>query len=100
MTLHTPGTEPAGTTEHSQVSSIIIREFEGERTSPTRTIRIPVKVFTVAASLVPHRVREELAKQGIDLDAIRQAASEISSPVTLVEVEEHEKQRRIVVSLE
>jgi len=100
MTLHTPSTGSAGAVDPGQVTSIFIREYDGESTTPSRTIRIPVKVFTVAASLVPHRVREELAKQGIDLDGIRQAASEITSPVTLVEVEEHEKQRRIVVSLE
>ena len=100
MTRPLPGTESTGDAHAEPVTSLLIREFDAQDATPKRTIRIPVKVFTVAATLLPRRVREELAKEGIDLDGIRQAAAEIRSPVTLIEVDDHEKQRRIVVSLE
>ena len=100
MTLHLPGTGPEAAEPAGRITHLVMREFDAEGTSPTRTIRTPVKVFTIATSLVPHRVRDELARDGIDLDGIRQAAGELRSPVTLIEVEEHEKHRKIVVSLE
>lgn len=100
MTLHSTGSEPPAGAAPSRITHIIIRELDAADGTPKRTIRIPVKVFTVASKLVPRVAREAMAKEGIDLDAIAQAAREIDSPVTLVEVEDHEKGRRIVVSLE
>jgi hypothetical protein len=98
MTLHSP--VPAEAAPDGPITSVAIREFDPGSATPIRTIRVPVKVFTLASALVPRRVRDELAKEGFDLEGILQAAREIRSPVTLVEVEEHQKGRKIVVSLE
>ncbi|HKJ00405.1 MAG TPA: hypothetical protein VKB51_18170 [bacterium] len=100
MTLNvhesTPVTaEPAGTVTH-----LAIREFEPGSGTPLRTIRIPVKVFSIAARLVPARIREEMAKEGFDLDGILQAARDIHSPTTLAEIEEHKTGKKTVVALE
>ena len=102
MTLDTHPLTPerAETGAASQITNIAIREFETGSASPIRTIHIPVKVFSIASSLVPRRIREEMVKEGFDLDGILEAAREIRSPVTLVEVEEHQKGRKIVISLE
>jgi hypothetical protein len=100
MTLNLNASAGVGTAPEHPITHIVIREFEPGTELPARTIRIPVKVFSIAATLVPGRVREELAKEGFDLDAILQAARDIHSPVTLVEVEDHEKRRKIVISLE
>ena len=84
----------------AHVTRITIREFELGSDQAARTIRIPVKVFAIASTLMPRRVREELAKQGFDVDELLRAARQIEAPETLVEVEDHEKRRRYVIALE
>lgn len=100
MTLNVQ--RPEGTESHTgfAVSRLAIREYEVGGSAPVRTIRIPMRVFSIAAALVPGRIREELAKEGFDLNSILHAAREIHTPETLVEVEDHRTGRRIVVALE
>jgi hypothetical protein len=92
--------EPAPAAAVGPVTTLAIREFDRQASQPARTIRVPLKVFSIAASLVPRPVRAKLEAEGFDLDAIREAAAKVEGPATLVEVEDHEQQRRIVVSLE
>jgi hypothetical protein len=91
---------PAEAPATGPVTRFTIREYAIGRDAPTRTIRIPTRVLTLAARFVPRKAREELEQHGIEVDAILQAAREIQSPTVLVEIEEHDKGRRIVVALE
>jgi hypothetical protein len=95
---HVPA--PAAPQAEPQVTHIVIRESESGSAAPIRTVRIPVKVFSIAARLVPRVVREAMEQEGFDLDAMLAAAREIRSPTVLAEIEEHEKRRRIVIALE
>lgn len=100
MVMNTHQPERAKAAPKSGVTHLSIREFDPDNGEPARTIRIPVRVFSLAATLVPGRIRQELAKEGFDVDSLLTAAKEIHSPETLVEVENHHTGKRIVVALE
>ena len=82
------------------MADLKIRVFKGAATEPTTTVSIPVGVLKIASNLIPPSAAAELEEQGIDLEAIIQAAENPDAHGTLVVVEEHEKDQRIVVAVE
>ena len=103
MTQNTPvaaGAEGSKAGQGGAVSAIVIHETELGSDRLIRTVRIPVRIFSIAMKLVPRVIREAMAKEGFDLDAILEGAREIPAPATLAEVEDHEKHHRIVIALE
>jgi hypothetical protein len=74
--------------------------FKGSATEPTTTVSIPVGVLRIASNLIPPPAATELREQGIDLEAIIQAAQDPNAHGTLAIVEQHEKNERIVIAVE
>ena len=77
-----------------------IRVFENNGKNPDQTVSIPLFVFGAARKLVPQQALAALQKEGIDLDGIFEMAQNQEPPATLLEVEEHKKKRKVVISIE
>lgn len=82
------------------MANLKIRVFKGAATDPSTTVSIPVRVLKIASSLIPRKAAAELEAQGIDLDAIIAASEHPDAHGTLAEVEDHEKDQRIIIAVE
>jgi hypothetical protein len=82
------------------MADLRIRVFKGAETEPSTTVTIPAGVLKIASSFIPAQAAAELREQGIDLDEIIRASEDPDAHGTLVEVEDHEKDQRIIVSVE
>jgi len=82
------------------MADLKIRVFKGREAVPETTVTVPGSVLKIASKLVPRRAREALQERGIDLEEIIKLAENPDARGTLVEVEEHKKNERIVIALE
>ena len=81
-------------------SRLFIRVFENKEKNPTQTVTIPLGVLKLARSFIPNRARAALEKEGIDLDQVMGLADQREAPGVLLEVEDHKKKRKVVISIE
>jgi hypothetical protein len=77
-----------------------IRVFKGSGSEPETTVTVPGGVLKIASKLIPKRATDALQEKGIDLDEIIRLSGNPEARGILVEVEEHEKNERIVIALE
>lgn len=77
-----------------------IRVFKVGEAQPETTVTIPGSVLKVASKLVPKQAAAALQGNGIDLDELAKLSMNPEINGTLVEVEEHKKNEKIVISLE
>ena len=82
------------------MADVKIRVFTGGEAQPDTTVTIPGSVLTVASKLIPKQAVAALQKEGIDLDELIKLSQNPEVKGTLVEVEEHKKNEKIVISLE
>jgi hypothetical protein len=82
------------------VADLKIRVFKGNRADPTTTVSIPGKILKIASGFVPHRAVAALKEQGIDLDELVRLSENPVATGNLVEIDNHEKNERIAISLE
>jgi len=82
------------------MADLKIRVFKGRESAPETTVTVPGGVLKIASKLVPKRAREALQERGIDLDEIIRLSENPDARGTLVEIEEHKKNERIVIALE
>ena len=61
---------------------------------------MPLGVIKIASKLIPRQASAALQEKGIDLDGILELSRNEECQGTLVEVEEHAKNERIVISIE
>ena len=80
--------------------SLFIRTFENNEKKPAQTVTIPLGILKLARNFVPKRAKAALEKEGIDLDKIITLADQQESRGVLLEVDDHKKKRRVVVSIE
>ncbi len=80
--------------------SIKIREFKSGDDTPEHTVTIPMSVFRIVTKLLPKKALETLQKHDIDIEEIRTLADNPEIEGTILEVEEHKKQVRTVISIE
>ena len=81
-------------------SRLFIRIFENNEKKPTQTVTIPLGVLKLARSFIPNRAKAALEKEGIDLDQVMGLADRRGAPGVLLEVEDHKKKRKVVISIE
>ena len=81
-------------------SRLFIRVFEINEKKPAQTVTIPLGVLKLARSFIPNRAKAALEKEGIDLDQVMGLADQQEAPGVLLEVEDHKKKRRVVISIE
>jgi len=82
------------------MSDVKIRVYRGPDQHLASTVTIPGGILRIAANLVPRQAVEALSKEGIDLDELVSLSERPDAQGKLVEVEDHEKNERVVVSLE
>ena len=82
------------------MADLKIRVFKGDEAEPDVTVTIPGGVLKVASKLIPKRAAEALQDKGIDLDELIKLSANPDVHGTLVEIDEHKKDERVVISLE
>ena len=82
------------------MADLKIRKFKGSGSAPDTTVTVPGGVLRIASRLIPKQAIETLQKEGIDLEEIIRLSENPEAHGTLVEVEDHRKNKRVVISLE
>jgi hypothetical protein len=82
------------------MADLKIRVFKGDEQQPETTVTIPGGVLKVASRLIPRKAAAALQDRGIDLDEIVRLSENPDVHGNLVEIEEHQKNERVVISLE
>ena len=82
------------------MADVKIRVFKGDETQPETTVTIPGSVLEVASKLIPKQAAAALQDEGVDLDELIKLSRNPEVHGTIVEVEKHKKNEKIVVSLE
>jgi hypothetical protein len=82
------------------MTDLKIRVFKRGESDPDTTITIPGKILKIASKLIPHRLSEILQDKGIDIAEIIRLSENPDAKGTLVEIEEHKKNEKVVIALE
>jgi len=94
------GCASASTYKEETMADLKIRVFKVSETQPKTTVTIPGGVLKIASKLIPKKAAAALQDEGIDLDELIKLSQNPEVYGTLVEVEEHNKNEKIVISLE
>jgi len=82
------------------MADLKIRVFKAGESEPETTVTIPATVLKIASKLIPKTAAADLQDKGIDVDEIISLSANPEAHGTLVEVEDHKKNERIIVALE
>ena len=82
------------------MADLKIRIFKNGKTQPDTTITIPGRVLEIANKLIPKKATAALQDKGIDLDELIKLSKNSEIRGTLVEIEDHKKNEKILISLE
>lgn len=82
------------------MANLKIRVFRGGEVDPKTTVTIPVGILQIASKLIPKQAATALQEKGIDLNEIIAVSEHPDAHGILVEVEEHEKNEKVVIALE
>ena len=82
------------------MADVKIRVFKGGANDPATTVTIPGGVLRIASKLIPRKALGALKEQGIEFEEIVRLSENPEAHGRLVEVEDHEKNEKIVISLE
>jgi hypothetical protein len=77
-----------------------IRIFKNNDLRPDTTMTVPLGIIRVASKLVPRKAVKVLDDLGIDLDQIIDISKTEEPLGTIAEIEEHKKDRKIIISIE
>jgi hypothetical protein len=77
-----------------------IRIFKNNDHKPNTTMTVPLGIIKVASKFVPRKAVKVLDDLGIDFDQIMDLSKTEEALGTLAEIEEHKKDRRIIISIE
>jgi len=83
-----------------KMADLKIKVFKGGEAGPETTVTIPSGILEVAAKLIPKQAAAALQDKGIDVDELIKLAKNPEVHGTLVEIEEHKKNEKVVISLE
>jgi hypothetical protein len=82
------------------MADVKIRIFRQGESQPKTTVTIPGSVLNVASKLIPKKAFSALQEEGIDIDELIKLSKNPDVRGTLVEIEEHQKNEKIIISLE
>ena len=82
------------------MANLKIRVFKSGESAPSTTVTVPGGVLKIASKLIPKQAAATLQEKGIDLAEIIRLSENPDARGTLVEVEEHDKNERVVIALE
>jgi len=84
------------------MASLKIRTFNDGDTEPKTTISIPLTIVRYAKKLMPKHFTKALQEKGIDVDTdmIVELSQNKEIRGTIVEIENHQKNEKIVIAIE
>jgi hypothetical protein len=82
------------------MADLKMRVFKQGKNQPDTTVTIPGRALMLAKKLVPKQAAAALQEKGIDLDELIKLSANPDINGTVVEIEDHKKNEKIVVSLE
>ena len=82
------------------MTDLKIRVFKGNGSTPQTTVTVPGGILKIASKLIPRQARHALQDKGIDLNEIIKLSENPEARGTLVEIEDHKKNERIIIALE
>lgn len=82
------------------MADLKIRVLKGPEQRPATTVTIPGGVLRIASNLIPNRAVAALRDEGIDLDELVALSENPEATGKLIEIEDHEKDQIVVISLE
>ena len=80
------------------MANLKVRVFKDEELETTVTI--PSSVLRIASRLIPGKAATSLQEKGINLEELAALTRDPEARGTLIEVEEHKDNERVVISLE
>lgn len=80
--------------------SIKIREFKIGSDAPEKTVTIPLTIFKIVAKIMPKKALDALQQNDIDIEEIQNVADNPDIQGIILEVEEHTKGVRTIISIE
>ena len=82
------------------MTKLCFKKFEQKNKKLLKTVSIPLTVLKMVKSLIPKKAKEELQKEGIDIQEIIKLSDSPDFSGTVLEVDNHEKNEKIIISLE
>ena len=82
------------------MADLKIRVYKGGADEPDTTVTIPGSVLQLRRRLIPKNALQSLQQEGVDIDELIELTRKPDVQGTLVEVEEHKKDEKIVISIE
>ncbi len=84
------------------MASLKIRTFKDGKTEPATTITVPLAIIRYAGKLMPKHLTKTLQEKGIDIDTdmIVELSQNKEIRGTIVEIEDHQKNEKIVIAIE
>jgi len=82
------------------MADLKIRVFKIGEAQPETTVTIPGGILKLAANLIPKQATEALRDKGIDLDELIRLSTTPGFSGTLVAVEDHKDNQKVVISVE
>ena len=81
-----------------------IRMFTGDDPEPDKTVTVSVSVLKIAPKLlrrhIPVSLHDFLDEFGIDIGKVFEWSEELGISGTLVEIDEHNKNRKLIIAIE
>ena len=82
------------------MTDLKVRIYKDGDGTPATTVTVPGGILGIAYKLIPSRALTAMKDEGIDLDEIVRLSKDPEATGTLVEVEDHRKNEKVVISLE
>ena len=82
------------------MKKLCIKKYEQGTEKPLTTVSIPLAVIKIVKSLIPKKAKEQLQKEGIDIQEIIKLSESPDFTGIVLEVDNHEKNEKVVISLE
>jgi len=82
------------------MKKLCIKKYEQGTKKPLTTVSIPLAVIKIVKSLIPKKAKEQLQKEDIDIQEIIKLSESPDFTGIVLEVDNHEKNEKVVISLE
>jgi len=82
------------------MTDLKIRVFKNGKAEPDTTVTIPGNILKIASKLIPKKLTEILQDKGIDIEELIKLSENPEAQGTLIKVEEHQKNEKVVIALE
>ena len=82
------------------MKKLCIKKYEQGTEKPLTTVSIPLTVIKIVKSLIPKKAKEQLQKEGIDIQEIIKLSESPDFTGIVLVVDNHEKNEKVVISLE